>query len=74
MPYRAEEIVVIYIDASKDGLECILILYDKVIVFASRKLKSYERNYPTHDLDLAAAILALKKWRHYLFGGRYEAD
>lgn len=24
-------------------------------------------NYPTHDLELAIAVFALKKWRHYLY-------
>ena len=31
-------------------------------------MKSYERNYPTHDLELAAVVFALKIWRHFLFG------
>ena len=39
-----------------------------VIAYASRQLKPYERNYPTHDLELAAIIFALKIWRHYLYG------
>nr|GFB51888.1 retrotransposon protein, putative, Ty3-gypsy subclass [Tanacetum cinerariifolium] len=30
--------------------------------------KAYEVNYPTHDLELAAIVLALKIWRHYLYG------
>jgi hypothetical protein len=30
-------------------------------------LKDHERNYPTHDLELAAVVFALKIWRHYLF-------
>jgi len=38
----------------------------RVILFASRQLKPHERNYPTHDLKLAAVIFALKVWRHYL--------
>ena len=59
---------VIYTDTSEDGLKCILILHDKVIAYASTKLKSHERNYPTPDLDLAATIFVLKKWRHYLYG------
>jgi len=33
-------------------------------------LKSHERNYPTHDLELAAIIFALKIWRHYLLGDK----
>ncbi|TYK14592.1 DNA/RNA polymerases superfamily protein [Cucumis melo var. makuwa] len=39
----------------------------KVIAYASSQLKKHECNYPTHDLELAAVVLALKIWRHYLF-------
>jgi len=39
-----------------------------VIAYAYRQLKVHERNYPTHDLELAAVIFALKIWRHYLIG------
>jgi len=39
-----------------------------VIAYASRKLKPYEKNYPTHDLELAVVIFALKIWRDYLLG------
>ena len=45
---------VIYSDAPKKGLECVLMQHGKVIVYASRKLKKYEKNYPTHDLELAS--------------------
>ena len=45
-----------------------LMQHGKVIAYASRQLKDYEKNYPTHDLKLAAAIFALKIWRHYLYG------
>jgi len=41
---------------------------DKVIAYASRQLKPYEKNYPTHDLELAAVVFTLKIWRHYLYG------
>ncbi|KAH0761440.1 hypothetical protein KY290_017513 [Solanum tuberosum] len=40
----------------------------KVIAYASRQLKIHEKNYPTHDLVLAAVVFALKIWRHYLYG------
>ena len=40
--------------------------------YESRKLKEHEKNYATHDLKLAAIVHALKMWRHYLMGGRFE--
>jgi hypothetical protein len=40
----------------------------KVVSYASRQLKHHERNYPTHDLELASVVHALKVWRHYLIG------
>ncbi|WRX14200.1 Reverse transcriptase domain - like 10 [Theobroma cacao] len=57
-------------DASKLGLGCILMQDEKVIAYASRQLKKHETNYPTHDLELAAVVFALKIWRHYLYGER----
>ena len=51
---------VIYSDASHVGLECVLMQDRKVVAYASRKLKPHEKNYPTHDLELAAIVLALK--------------
>ncbi|WVZ84916.1 hypothetical protein U9M48_031886 [Paspalum notatum var. saurae] len=62
----------VYCDASKEGLGCVLIQEGKVIAYASRQLRKYEVNYPTHDLELAAVVHALKIWRHYLFGNRCE--
>nr|GEY43227.1 retrotransposon protein, putative, Ty3-gypsy subclass [Tanacetum cinerariifolium] len=58
----------IYSDASKKGLGCILMQHGKVIAYASRRLNPYEVNYPTHDLELAAVVFALKILRHYLYG------
>jgi len=63
---------VIYSDASHKGLGCVLMQYGKVIAYASRQLKRYEQNYPTHDLELAAVVFALKIWRHYLYGETCE--
>ena len=40
---------------------------DRVIAYASRQLKKHEGNYPTHDLELAAVVFALRIWRHYLY-------
>ncbi|KAH0680946.1 hypothetical protein KY285_021901 [Solanum tuberosum] len=43
-------------------------LRGEVIAYASRQLKVHEKNYPTHDLELAAVVVSLKIWRHYLYG------
>ncbi|KAG8474941.1 hypothetical protein CXB51_031650 [Gossypium anomalum] len=60
----------VYSDASHVGLGCVLMQEGKVVAYASRQLKPHEGNYPTHDLELAAVIFALKIWRHYLYGER----
>jgi len=44
----------------------------RVVAYASRKLRKHEENYPTHELELAAVIHALKEWRHFLLGNRCE--
>ncbi|WVZ53112.1 hypothetical protein U9M48_004098 [Paspalum notatum var. saurae] len=62
----------VYCDASKEGLGCVLMQEGKVIAYASRQLRKHEVNYPTHDLELAAVVHALKIWRHYLFGTKCE--
>ncbi|KAA3474185.1 DNA/RNA polymerases superfamily protein [Gossypium australe] len=58
----------VYCDASHTGLGCILMQSGKVVAYASRQLRPHEVNYPTHDLELAAIVFALKIWRHYLYG------
>ena len=58
---------VIFSDASLNGLGCVLMQEGKVVAYASRQLKPHEKNYPTHDLELAAIVFALKIWRHYLY-------
>ena len=60
---------VVYYDASRVGLGCVLMQNYKVIAYASRKLKVHEKNYSTHDLELVAMVFALKIWRHYLNEG-----
>ncbi|WVZ70736.1 LOW QUALITY PROTEIN: hypothetical protein U9M48_019379 [Paspalum notatum var. saurae] len=57
----------VYCDASRDGLGCVLMEEGKVVAYGSRQLSKHEANYPTHDLELAAVVYALKIWRHYLF-------
>ncbi|KAI3754798.1 hypothetical protein L1987_54589 [Smallanthus sonchifolius] len=66
LPEGSEDLVV-YSDASGQGLGCVLMQHGRVIAYASRQLKVHEANYPTHDLELAAIVFALKSWRHYLY-------
>ncbi|WVZ97582.1 hypothetical protein U9M48_043107 [Paspalum notatum var. saurae] len=58
----------VYCDASSNGLSCVLMQEGKVIAYASLQLRKHEVNYPTHDLELATIVHALKIWRHYLLG------
>jgi hypothetical protein len=59
-------------NACKEGLGGVLSQNGFVICYESRKLKEHEKNYATHDLELASIVHALKKWRHYLMGRRFE--
>ncbi|KAL4026616.1 hypothetical protein IC575_015052 [Cucumis melo] len=63
---------VIYSDASKKGLGCVLMQQGMVVAYASRQWKSHKQNYPTHDLELIAVVFALKIWRHYLYGEKIQ--
>ncbi len=65
---RSGDDFIVYCDASRIGLGYVLMQQEKVIAYASRQLKDYERNYPTHDLELATIVFDLKLWRHYLYG------
>ena len=58
---------ILYSDASRIGLGCVLMQDGKVVAHASRQLKPHEHNYPTHDLELATVVFSLKIWRHYLY-------
>ncbi|KAL2252811.1 UNVERIFIED_CONTAM: Retrovirus-related Pol polyprotein from transposon gypsy, partial [Sesamum indicum] len=44
---------VVFTDASRQGLGCVLMQHGRVIAYASRQLRPHEMNYPTHDLELA---------------------
>jgi len=44
----------------------------RVVAYGSRKLRTHEKNYPTHDVELTAIIFALKIWRHYVYGGKFK--
>jgi hypothetical protein len=72
VPESARINYTVYSDASKNGLGCVLMQDRKVIAYGSRQLKPHEVNYPTHDLELAAVVFALKKWRQFLYGSKCE--
>ena len=59
---------VVYCDASRVSLRCVLIQQERFIAYASCQLKKHEQNYSTHDLEIAAVVFALKIWQHYLYG------
>ena len=61
-----------YCDASEDELGCVLMQFRRVVAYGSRQLKNHEQNYPTHDLELAAIVFALKILRYYLYGEQFE--
>jgi len=63
---------VVYSDASKRGLGCVLMQHGRVIAYASRQLKSYKVNYPIHNLELAVVVFALRVWRHYLYRSQVQ--
>jgi hypothetical protein len=62
----------IYCDASGQGLGCVLMQDGHVVAYASRQLRKHEEKYPTHDMELAAVVHALKIWMHYIIGKRCE--
>ena len=67
-----EKDCIVWTDACKDRLGGILTQEGNAICYESRKLKEHEKNYATHDLELAAIIHALKMWRHYLMDRKFK--
>jgi len=58
---------VVYCDASRVGFGCVLMHNGKVITYASKQPKIHEKYYPTHDLELAVVVFALKIWCQYIY-------
>ena len=67
-----EKDFVVCTNACGQGLGGVLMQDNHVICYESRNLKEHEKNYATHDLELAAIVHPLKMWRHYLMGRRFE--
>ena len=62
----------LYCDASRAGLGCVLMQSERVVAYGSHQLKDHEQNYPTHDMELAVVVFALKILRHYLYGEQFK--
>ncbi|KAD6796506.1 hypothetical protein E3N88_07402 [Mikania micrantha] len=56
LPEGTENFMV-YCDASRQGLGCVLMQKGKIIAYAFRQLKIHEKKYTTHDLELGAVII-----------------
>ena len=63
-----EKYFVVCTDACGQGLGGFLMQDNHVICYDSRKLKEHEKNYATHDLELAAIVHALNMWEALLNG------
>ncbi|GJV80027.1 putative reverse transcriptase domain-containing protein [Tanacetum coccineum] len=73
LPDSSEDFIM-YCDASHQGLGAVLMQRQKVIAYASRQLKTHEKNYTTHDLELGSFVFALRIWRHYLYGTNLKSS
>ena len=56
----------------KIGASHVLSQNDRVVEYESQKLRKHEENHSTHDLELDAIVHALKHWRHFLLGVKFE--
>lgn len=62
----------VFINAYGTGLRAVLMQNRRAVAYESRHTKTHEKRYLTHDLELVAIVFALKMWRHYLLGERFE--
>ena len=72
-----KNIFILYTDASRTALGAVLAQVDKdnseyVCAYASRTLQGAELNYPVHELECLALVWAIKQFREYLYGVKFE--
>ena len=63
---------VLQTDASAVGLGAVLEQGDQVIAYASRALTKPERHYSVIQCECLAIVFAMKQFRHYLLGRKFE--
>jgi hypothetical protein len=63
---------VVCTDTCKEGNGGVLTQNGHVIGYESKNIKEHERNYAMHDLELGGIVHALRMWRHYLMGKKFE--
>ncbi|GJY12571.1 putative reverse transcriptase domain-containing protein [Tanacetum coccineum] len=73
LPEGTEDFMVYY-NASLKGYGAVLMQREKVIVYVSRQLKTYEENYTTHDLELGAVVFALRQRRWIELSSDYDCE
>ena len=71
LPVEGKDFI-IYCDTSCSGLGVVFMYERNVVAYALRQLMPNEKNCPTHGLELAAMVFALKILRQYLYGVCYE--
>ena len=59
-------------DASSVGLGCVLEQNGHVIAYASRALSKAEQQYSVIQKECLAAVFAMKQFRHYLLGRKFQ--
>nr|GEY84718.1 putative reverse transcriptase domain-containing protein [Tanacetum cinerariifolium] len=73
LPEGTEDFVV-YCDASLKGYGVVLMQREKVIAYGSRQLRVHEENYTTHNLELGAKELNLRKQRWIELLSEYDCE
>ena len=68
------KVFTVYNDACSTRLGAVLMQEGKVVCYGGGQLRVHEKNYPTHDLELAATVFTLKTWHHYFLGERFELN
>lgn len=70
--FDASKNIVIYCDASKEGLGCCLLQDNKPVAYASRCLSRTEVNYAQIEKEMLAVYFACKKFHQMVYGHKIK--